>query len=77
MLLNLCSYSGAVEISSVMSVDAFVTKTGLKMLSSLHSSTSVRGKIELTEGRVLSAEWDTPQDKMEIFDARYAEVIPF
>ena len=46
-LLVLFCFSGTVEIESMMSVDAFVTKGGLKMLSTLHSSTGACGKIEI------------------------------
>ena len=62
--------SAAVEISSMMSVDAFVTKSGLKMVSTLHSSTLMKGKVELKDGQILSAEWDMPRDKMEIVSVK-------
>ncbi|XP_041360319.1 uncharacterized protein LOC121376501 [Gigantopelta aegis] len=60
--------SGAVEIVSTMSVDAFVTKVGLKMISTLHSSSSVKGRLELVRGKIFSLEFDLPKDKIEIFD---------
>ena len=63
-----CYFSGAVEIVSTMSVDAFVTKVGLKMISTLHSSSSVKGKLELAGGKIFSLEFDLPKDKLEIFD---------
>ncbi|CAG2237075.1 Polyamine deacetylase HDAC10,Histone deacetylase 6 [Mytilus edulis] len=43
--------SGAVEVSSTMSIDAFVTKSGLKMISNFHTSTSVTAKFELDRTR--------------------------
>ena len=62
--------SAALEISSMMSVDALVTKTGIKMVSNLHTSTMVKGKIQLSEGKILNAEWDLPEDKMEIISVK-------
>ena len=54
----------------MMSVDALVTKTGIKMVSNLHTNTMVKGKIQLSEGKVLNAEWDLPEDKMEIISVK-------
>ena len=64
------TFSAALEISSMMSVDALVTKTGIKMVSNLHTNTMVKGKIQLSEGKVLNAEWDLPEDKMEIISVK-------
>lgn len=60
--------SGAVELSSMMSVDAFVTKVGLKMTSRLHTSTAFKGRIELARGQTFSVEIDTPRETQEIMD---------
>lgn len=64
-------FSGAVEITGTMTVDAFVAKTGLKMVSSVHSSSSVKGRVELSRGQIFNLELDMPQDKMEIFNVKY------
>ncbi|XP_061171948.1 uncharacterized protein LOC133181472, partial [Saccostrea echinata] len=64
--------SAAVEISSMMSVDAFVTKSGLKMVSTLHSSTLLKGHVELQDGKIFNANLDVPKDKMEIFSLKTA-----
>ncbi|XP_062611984.1 uncharacterized protein LOC134273790, partial [Saccostrea cucullata] len=64
--------SAAVEISSMMSVDAFVTKSGLKMVSTLHSSTLLKGHVELQDGKIFNANLDMPKDKMEIFSLKTA-----
>ena len=63
-------YSAAVEISSMMSVDAYVTKSGIKMVSSLLSNTMVKGKLQLSEGQVFNAEWDLPDDRMDIISVK-------
>ncbi|KAL5015760.1 hypothetical protein ScPMuIL_005349 [Solemya velum] len=62
--------SGAVQISSMMSVDAYVTKGGLKMTSTLHSSTALQGRVEMSKSQIVSVEINTPRDKMEILDVR-------
>ena len=69
-MLVLCCFSGAVEIESMMSVDAFVTKGGLKMLSTLHSSTGARGKIEITNKNVLDMSFDFTKEKSEILSLK-------
>ena len=63
-------FSAAVEISSMMSVDAFVTKSGIKLVSTLHSNTVVKGKLQLSEGRVFNAEWDLPEDRMDVISIK-------
>ena len=50
-----------------MVVDAFVAKTGLKMKSTVHSSTITQGKIALLEGKVFHFDLEMPRDKQEIF----------
>lgn len=55
----------------MMSVDAFVTKSGLKMVSTVHSSTLLKGHLELQDGKIFNANLDMPKDKMEIFSLKY------
>ena len=62
--------SGAVEIESQMSIDAFVTKGGLKMLTTLHTSTGARGKIEITNKNVLDMSFDYTKEKSEILNVQ-------
>ncbi|XP_012938713.2 uncharacterized protein LOC101848113 [Aplysia californica] len=62
--------SAAVEITGTMSVDAMVTRTGLRMRNTLHTSTALKGRVQLERGQRLNVELDTPEDKMEIFSAR-------
>lgn len=59
--------SGAVQLSGMMSVGAGSIRSGLKMVSQLHTSTSVAGKFELKDGQVLTAELDTPKKNMDVF----------
>ncbi len=51
-------------------MDAYVTKTGLRVVNTWHSSTALKGRVELSRGKILSAELDMPQKKMDIFDVR-------
>lgn len=62
--------SGAVRISGQMSVDAMVSRAALHVTGTLHSSTALKGRIDLDRGRVLSVQFDVPEEKMEIFDIR-------
>ncbi|XP_050403910.2 uncharacterized protein LOC126819756 [Patella vulgata] len=64
--------SGAVAITGCMSVDAYVTKSGLRMTSTLHSSTAAKGSILVHGGKIMKVEFDMPQDKMEILDVKTA-----
>ena len=57
-------------VSGEMSVDAQVSKAALLVTGTLHSSTALKGRVDLDRGRVLSVELDVPQDKMEIFDLK-------
>ncbi|KAK3093078.1 hypothetical protein FSP39_010780 [Pinctada imbricata] len=61
--------SAAIEITSLMSVDAFVAKSGLKMVSTLHSSTQLKGQVSLKDGQIFNAEWE-PSDKTEILSVK-------
>ncbi|KAG1669608.1 Apolipophorin [Nymphon striatum] len=62
--------SGAVEISAIMSVDAFYAQSGLKMVATMHSSTSLDGKIQMKDGKVLKTVLNVPNDKIEILDVQ-------
>ena len=53
-----------------MSIDAFVTKGGLKMLTTLHTSTGARGKIEITNNNVLDMSFDYTKEKSEILNVQ-------
>nr|XP_034313736.1 apolipophorins isoform X7 [Crassostrea gigas] len=62
--------SGAVEFASMMSVDAYFTKSGIKMTSTLHSSTGVSTKIEIKNKQEYVFNFDLPKTKSEIVTAR-------
>ena len=77
MVVNILYSSGSVQINSMMSIDAFVTKSGMKMVSTMHSVSSVEGQIELHEGKILSAQLKTPFDKVEVFNVKYVSTETF
>nr|KAG5709527.1 hypothetical protein BaRGS_001577 [Batillaria attramentaria] len=62
--------SGAVNVDGVMSVDALVARTGLKVSGSMHSSMALKGRVDLDRGRVLSVQLDMPDDRQDILDIR-------
>ena len=68
-----CACSGAVRVSGQMSVDAMVSRAALHVTGTLHSSSAVKGRVDLDRGRVLSVELDVPEEKMELFDIRSVE----
>ena len=51
-------------------MDAMVSRAALHVTGTLHSSTALKGRIDLDRGRVLSVQFDVPEEKMEIFDIR-------
>jgi len=59
--------SAAIVISGVMGVDAIVAKSSMKLVSTMHSSTQLDGKIQLQDGQIFNVELNTPREKMEIF----------
>ena len=65
ILLSACS--AAVQVASMMSVDAFVARTGLKMLTTLHSSTELDGKLQIQDSKVVVVNFNMPRQKQEIF----------
>jgi len=60
--------SAAVEFCKEMVVDAFVARTGLKMVTTVHTSTVAQGKISLLESRVFHFDLEMPRDKQEIIN---------
>lgn len=53
-----------------MSLDAMVTRTGLRMTGSVRSSTRIKGHLEASQEKLLDFELDVPEQKSEIMDMR-------
>lgn len=60
--------SAAIMFDSSMTIDAFVSKSGMKMLSTAHSSTIIDGKALVKEGKLIDFTINVPDEKTEIFD---------
>ncbi len=60
--------SAAIEVTGQMGVDAWIARTGLKIVNTLHTSTLADGKIQLQNGQVFNLDINMPQDKIELFD---------
>ncbi|XP_022243893.1 uncharacterized protein LOC106460939 [Limulus polyphemus] len=60
--------SGAVEISTLMTVDANVAQSGLKVAAVLHSSTVMDGLVEVKDGKLMHVQVNVPRDNIEIVD---------
>ena len=63
-------YSAAIEISSKMGVDAFIAKTGLKMVNTFHTSTLADGLISLKDGKVFNMDINIPKERLDVFNAQ-------
>jgi len=53
-----------------MGIDAVVTKGGLKMVSTLYTSTGAKGKIQVENGQVLDISFDLAKEKSEVLDVK-------
>ena len=63
-------FSAAIDVSSIMSVDSYVTKSGIKMVSTLHTNTMFLGKLKMGQGGVISAEYEMPEPRMDIISVK-------
>lgn len=65
--------SAAVTVDGVMLVDAHVTRAGVKVSSTLHTSTSLEGKVTIDSGVLVDVAFNTPKQIMEIvnYDSKF------
>ena len=54
----------------MMSVDAYVTRSGIKMISTLHTNTAVMGRLKIGRDGVVTAEYEMPQPRMDIISVK-------
>ena len=54
----------------MMSVDAYVTRSGIKMISTLHTNTAVMGRLQIGRDGVVTAEYEMPQPRMDIISVK-------
>ena len=55
-------------VTSIMGVDMSAARTGLKMVSTMHTSTQMTGTIDLQETTILNAHFDMPEETQEILN---------
>ncbi|KAK4294432.1 hypothetical protein Pmani_032938 [Petrolisthes manimaculis] len=60
--------SAAIHMDGVMMVDAHVTRKGLQISSTLHTSTFIDGKIHINGGKLVDVAINTPKEKVEVID---------
>ncbi|KFM65445.1 Apolipophorin, partial [Stegodyphus mimosarum] len=61
--------SGAIEIASLLSVDAGnVAKSGMRVVGTMHSSTVLDGRLEVRNGEVVKAQLNMPRDRIDVFN---------
>ena len=53
-----------------MSVDAYHAKTGLKMVTNMHSSSAVDGQIKIEDSQIITTKLNWPKEKIEIFNVK-------
>ena len=69
-LLNAKVYpTVTLEVSALMALDAFVSKTGLKSVTKLHSSAYADVFAEVNGGRLLKFHVNLPTERSEVIDA--------
>jgi hypothetical protein len=59
----------AIELSALMTLDAYFAKTGLKSISKLHTSAYMDASIDIQNGRLVKVNINLPTDKIELLDA--------
>lgn len=58
--------SAAVDVIGTMSMDAFVSQAGLKLATTLHTSTQAAGLIQLRQGKIFNMDINMPKGNIEI-----------
>lgn len=62
-------FSGAVEIASLLTVDAGnAARSGLRVVGTMHSSTVLDGRFEVKNGEVVKAQLNMPRDRIDVFN---------
>ncbi|GBN12727.1 Apolipophorin, partial [Araneus ventricosus] len=61
--------SGAVEISGLLTVDAgHFASSGMRIISTMHSSSVLDGKVQVRNGEVVKAQLNMPRDRIDVFN---------
>jgi len=62
--------SVAIDIVGTMGVDAYYASTGIKLRTNMYSSSAVEGQLKVRGTKLVSLNFNLPQDKIEIINAR-------
>ncbi|XP_068239146.1 LOW QUALITY PROTEIN: uncharacterized protein [Palaemon carinicauda] len=62
--------SAALQVDGHMIIDANVAKAGVKLSSTLHSSTFIDGKIHIADSKLVDIAINTPKEKVEFIDVK-------
>ncbi|GFT71844.1 vitellogenin [Nephila pilipes] len=61
--------SGAIEIAGLLTVDAGnVARSGMRIVSTMHSSSVLDGKVLVRNGEVVKAQLNMPRDRIDVFN---------
>ncbi|XP_070564133.1 uncharacterized protein [Ptychodera flava] len=60
--------SAVIEVSSEMSLSAFVARSGLRMVTRMHSSTALDGSISLDSSETFKVKFNVPDNRLDIID---------
>ncbi|XP_054710208.1 apolipophorins-like [Uloborus diversus] len=61
--------SGAIEIASLLTVDAgTAARSGLRVVGTMHSSTVLNGRVEVRNGEVAKVQLNMPRDRIDVFN---------
>ena len=61
--------SAALQVEGDFGVDARVARTRLRITNTMHTSTLMDGRVTLKDGQVFNADFNMPQQKLEIFSS--------
>lgn len=61
----------AIDISGSMIVDAYYANTGIKLKTSLYTSSAIEGKAKIRGKKLVNVQFSLPKKTTEIFGAKY------
>ncbi|KAL0271734.1 UNVERIFIED_CONTAM: hypothetical protein PYX00_008731 [Menopon gallinae] len=67
--------SAAIDVTGQMSVDAYHASTGIKLKTSLYSSTAIEGQVKVNGAMSAKVSFKLPQEKVEIITAQSELVV--
>ncbi|KAJ3640007.1 hypothetical protein Zmor_003331 [Zophobas morio] len=65
----------SLDLTGVMSVDAFYATTGIKLKSSMYTSSAIEGDIKIRGFKLVNVKFSIPRQTSEIFGAKYELIV--